>query len=175
LLIRSWKTSKAIAKPYAYMLLHKGVLYLPISWSESWLRKNTGRNGYRVTAIPLILCIDDEALGLQIRKAVLERAGYRVVTAQDGNSGLNFFTGNTVDAVILDYSMPGMNGGEVAIAMRKFKAATPILLLSAYVDLPPEVVRSVSCILTKGDGPTTLIEKVQEMLASNRANSEDSR
>ncbi len=137
--------------------------------------ENTGRNGYRVTAIPLILCIDDEALGLQIRKAVLERAGYRVVTAQDGNSGLNFFTGNTVDAVILDYSMPGMNGGEVAIAMRKSKAATPILLLSAYVDLPPEVVRSVSCILTKGDGPTTLIEKVQEMLASNRANSEDSR
>ena len=137
--------------------------------------ENTGRNGYGVTAIPLILCIDDEALGLQIRKAVLERAGYRVVTAQDGDSGLSFFAGNTVDAVILDYSMPGMNGGEVALAMRKSKAATPILLLSAYVDLPPEVVRSVNFILTKGDGPTTLIEKVQEMLASNRASSEDSR
>ena len=90
---------------------------------------------------PLILCIDDEALGLQIRKAVLERAGYRVLTALDGSSGLTLFAGEPVEGVILDYFMPGMDGGQVATAMRKQRPEVPILLLSAYVNLPQEVVR----------------------------------
>ncbi len=118
----------------------------------------------------LILCIDDEALGLQIRKVVLERAGYCVLTALDGASGLNLFSKHPVDAVILDYFMPGMNGGEVASEMRRTRAEVPILLLSAYVDLPTEVTQLVDFTLMKGDGPETLMEKVQEMLASHQAN-----
>lgn len=126
-----------------------------------------------MTANPLILCIDDESLGLQIRKVVLERAGYRVLTALDGATGLVLFAEYPVDAVVLDYSMPDMNGGEIAAAMRIAKTWVPILLLSAYVDLPPEVIQSVDFILTKGDGPMVLMEKVQEMLASYRATTED--
>jgi CheY-like chemotaxis protein len=131
--------------------------------------KNAGRNGLCVSANPLILCIDDEALGLQIRKVVLERAGYRVITALDGAAGLSLFGEHSVDAVILDYYMPGMNGGEVAVEMRRAKKNVPILLLSAYVDLPPEVVELVDFILLKGDGPGMLMEKIQEMLASHEA------
>ena len=116
----------------------------------------------------LILCIDDEALGLQIRKVVLERAGYRVLTALDGASGLNLFREHPVDAVILDYFMPGMNGGEVAAEMRRSRADIPILLLSAYINLPTEVVKSVDFTLLKGDRPETLMEKVQEMLDSHQ-------
>jgi CheY-like chemotaxis protein len=114
----------------------------------------------------LILCIDDEALGLQIRKVVLERAGYRVLTALDGASGLSLFGEHPVDAVILDYFMPGMNGGEVAAEMRRTRADVPILLLSAYVNLPIDVVKSVDFTLLKGDRPETLMEKVSEMLDS---------
>lgn len=116
----------------------------------------------------LILCIDDEALGLQIRKVVLERAGYRVLTALDGASGLNLFREHPVDAVILDYFMPGMNGGEVAAEIRRSRADIPILLLSAYINLPTEVVKSVDFTLLKGDRPETLMEKVQEMLDSHQ-------
>jgi CheY-like chemotaxis protein len=68
--------------------------------------------------------------------------------------------------VILDYFMPGMNGGEVAVQMRRARANVPIVLLSAYIDLPTDVVRSVDSILMKGDGPGILMEKVQELLAS---------
>jgi CheY-like chemotaxis protein len=121
-----------------------------------------------VPANSLILCIDDEALGLQIRKVVLERAGYRVLTALDGASGLNLFREHPVDAVILDYFMPGMNGGEVAAEMRRSRADIPILLLSAYINLPTEVVKSVDFTLLKGDRPETLMEKVQEMLDSHQ-------
>jgi len=113
---------------------------------------------------PLILCIDDEALGLQIRKAVLEREGYRVLTAQDGSSGLNLFAGQPIEGVVLDYFMPGMDGGQVAVAMRQQRPEVPILLLSAYVNLPQEVVTMVDFTLLKGEGPSELLSKVRRML-----------
>ena len=113
---------------------------------------------------PLILCIDDEALGLKIRKAVLEREGYRVLTALDGSSGLNIFADEPVEGVILDYFMPGMDGGQVAIAMRRQRPEVPILLLSANVNLPHEVAMVVDFTVMKGEGPTELLAKVHTML-----------
>lgn len=110
------------------------------------------------------MCIDDEALGLQIRKAVLEREGYRVLTALDGSSGLNLFAGEPVEGVILDYFMPGMDGGQVAVAMRRQRPEVPILLLSAYVNLPQNVVTMVDFTVLKGEGPTELLSKVRRML-----------
>src|SRR6478609_428246 len=91
----------------------------------------------------LILCVDDELVGLRVRKILLERAGYRVLTAMDGASGLSIFESEPIEAVILDYSMPGMHGGEVAGRMRQIKPRIPILLLSAYIGLPAEVTRLV--------------------------------
>lgn len=113
---------------------------------------------------PLILCIDDEALGLQIRKTVLERAGYRVITAMDGPTGLSIFAKEYVDAVVLDYAMPAMNGIEVAVEMRRLRREVPILLLSAYVNLPPEAIGVVDLTILKGDGPDILLAKVREVL-----------
>ena len=120
-----------------------------------------------VTATPLILCIDDEALGLQIRKAVLEREGYRVLTALDGASGLNLFVDEPVEGVILDYFMPGMDGGQVAVEMRRQRPEVPILLLSAYVNLPAEVIRIVDFTVVKGEGPAELLVKVRRMLSGD--------
>jgi CheY-like chemotaxis protein len=115
---------------------------------------------------PLILCIDDEELGLQIRKIVLEREGYRVLTALDGPKGLSVFSSEPVDAVVLDYFMPAMNGGEVAAEMRRLKPEVPIILLSAYINLPLEVIRTVDSTILKGDGPSVLLAKVREVLPS---------
>ena len=113
---------------------------------------------------PLILCIDDEELGLQIRGAVLERAGYRVITATEGDSGLRLFASEPVDAVVLDYFMPSMNGAQVATEMRRLRPKTPIILLSAYLNLPPEVTSLVDMTILKGDGPDVLLAKVREVL-----------
>jgi CheY-like chemotaxis protein len=122
-----------------------------------------------VTANPLILCIDDEALGLQIRKAVLEQEGYRVLTAVDGSGGLTLFANEPVEGVILDYFMPGMDGGQVAAAMRRQRPEVPILLLSAYVNLPAEVIHMVDFTVLKGEGPVELLMKVRLMLSSGQS------
>ncbi len=111
-----------------------------------------------------ILCIDDEALGLEIRKAVLERSGYRVLTAVDGATGLSLFRGNAIDGVVLDYYMPEMDGGAVAEAMRRERPEIPIMLLSAYINLPTEVVALVDVTLLKGEGPEELLEKLRSMI-----------
>jgi CheY-like chemotaxis protein len=113
----------------------------------------------------LILCVDDEAVGLRVRKILLERAGYRVLTAQDGQSGIKIFSTHPVDAVVLDYAMPGMHGGEVAKKMRQTKPKVPILLLSAFVGLPEEVSRLVDIYMTKGEGAPALLTKLGNLLA----------
>jgi CheY-like chemotaxis protein len=115
---------------------------------------------------PTILCIDDEALGLRIRKTVLEHAGYRVLIAEDGPTGLTLFRGHAVDGVVLDYYMPEMDGGAVAEAMRRERPEVPIMLLSAYINLPPETVALVDVTLLKGEGPVELLEKLRRMLDS---------
>jgi CheY-like chemotaxis protein len=112
----------------------------------------------------LVLCVDDELVGLQVRKLLLERSGYRVMTALNGSLGLEIFSTEPVEAVILDYSMPGMHGGEVAARMRQIKPAVPILLLSAYVGLPPEVTSLVDLYMTKGEGAPLLLTKLNSLL-----------
>jgi CheY-like chemotaxis protein len=112
----------------------------------------------------LVLCVDDELVGLQVRKILLERAGYRVLTASDGHAGLALFAVQPIDAVVLDYSMPGMHGGDVAIRMRQTKPDVPILLLSAYIGLSEEVTSLVNLSMTKGEGAPVLLEKLSSLL-----------
>lgn len=114
----------------------------------------------------LVLCVDDELIGLKVRKILLERAGYRVLTAPDGSSGLELFSNEPIEAVVLDYSMPGMNGGEVATKMRQTKPHIPILLLSAYIGLPSDVIAMVDTYMTKGEGPPVLLQKLGSLLQS---------
>ena len=112
----------------------------------------------------LVLCVDDELIGLKVRKILLERAGYRVLTAPDGSAGLDIFSREPVEAVVLDYSMPGMNGGEVATKMRLTKPHIPILLLSAYMGLSSDVLSTVDLYMTKGEGPPVLLQKLSSLL-----------
>lgn len=121
----------------------------------------------------MILCIDDEELGLRVRKIVLERAGYRVETALDGRSGLSIFNAARVDGVVLDYFMPGMNGGEVAAEMRRRRPEVPIILLSAYITLPEDVISDVDCTILKGDGPDVLLSKVREIIQGDAESIDD--
>jgi CheY-like chemotaxis protein len=115
---------------------------------------------------PVILCIDDEDLGLEIRKMVLEREGFTVLTAKDGKSGISLFETEQIDAVVLDYAMPGMDGGQVAAILRARRPQIPIMMLSAYVALPENVMRVVSVSATKGDGAFALVDKLKGLLAA---------
>jgi CheY-like chemotaxis protein len=109
--------------------------------------------------------VDDERVGLHVRKLLLERSGYKVLTANDGASGIKVFEENPVDAVVLDYAMPGMHGGEVAARMRAAKPEVPILLLSAYVGLPSEITGLVNVYMTKGEGAPALLERLDKLFS----------
>ncbi len=113
----------------------------------------------------MILCIDDEPVGLQVRKMLLERHGYKVLTALSGAEGLALFADNPVNAVVLDYSMPGMNGSQIAMEMKRLKPSVKILLLSAYVDFPEEALQWVDKRAVKGVSPTLLLDELQRLLS----------
>jgi len=113
---------------------------------------------------PLILCVDDERTGLLMRKLLLEAKGYRVVTAESGAEGIAILSTQAVDLVLLDYMLPGEDGGVIAEKMKKIKPLAPILMLSAYVDLPSERLACVDRYVIKGQAPTTLLNAVTDML-----------
>jgi CheY-like chemotaxis protein len=113
----------------------------------------------------MILCVDDESTGLMVRKILLEHQGYKVITALSGPEGLLLLMDHPVQAVVLDYSMPGMNGDEVAAAMKRLKPEVKILLLSAYVDLPEEALKFVDRRAVKGMSPMSFLEDLQQLLS----------
>jgi CheY-like chemotaxis protein len=114
--------------------------------------------------VKTVLCVDDEKIGLRVRKIMLESRGYRVLTANDGTEGLKVFDENHVDLVVLDYFMPELNGGEVATEMRRRRPGVPIVFLSAYFSLPPEALQVADAFITKGDPPDVLIDKIKNLL-----------
>jgi CheY-like chemotaxis protein len=113
----------------------------------------------------MLLCIDDEPIGLQVRKLLLQRQGYEVLTALSGAEGLQLFNANPVSAVVLDYSMPGMNGDQVAAEMKRLNPSVKILLLSAYVDLPDEALKCVDRRAVKGVSPASFLAELEQLLA----------
>jgi CheY-like chemotaxis protein len=114
----------------------------------------------------MILCVDDEPTGLMVRKILLERQGYEVITALSGPEGLQLLMAHPVEAVVLDYAMPGMNGDQVAAAMKRLKPEVKILLFSAYVDLPEEALKWVDKRAVKGVSPMSFLEDLQQLLSS---------
>lgn len=110
-----------------------------------------------------ILCVDDNAGVLALHRMVLESTGYSVITAASAQAGLALFASCPTDAVMLDYHMPEMNGGEVAAVMKTMKPEIPVVMLSALPSLP-ENARSVDAFVTKGRSPEIWLEVLAALL-----------
>jgi CheY-like chemotaxis protein len=111
-----------------------------------------------------ILCIDDHWSGLIGRKMLLESNGYEVLVATGGEEGLRLFRSHSVDAVVLDYQMPGMNGDVVAAMMKRAKPHVPIVLLSSYGPLPQSKLEAVDIFLSKSQPSKVLLTTLQHLL-----------
>lgn len=79
-----------------------------------------------------ILLVDDEESIQIVYREEFEDEGYQVISALNGISALEKFKEEEPDLVILDIQMPGMDGVEVLRQMKMLKAATPVILSSAY-------------------------------------------
>ncbi len=114
----------------------------------------------------LLLCVDDRAATLEVRKMLLEREGYDVLTAADGPSGLELFASREVDLVLLDYNMPEENGAVVARKMRALKPEVPVIMLSAYFEPPAEAAGFINAYVAKGQNPRVLLVQISKLIQS---------
>lgn len=107
------------------------------------------------TRLPLtrkILCVDDNAAFLLAFSALLELAGFSVITAGNPARGLDLVRRGVFDLAILDYHMPGMNGAQLARRIRQTRPEMPLILLSANESVPAEDLRAFNRYLRKGEG-----------------------
>ncbi len=86
--------------------------------------------------MPRILIIDDDADIVEAMRVVLEKRGYQVIIAVDGNEGLDKARAEKPDAIILDVMMPGLDGFEVARELKGDPQTKhiSILMLTAIKD-----------------------------------------
>ena len=117
----------------------------------------------------LVLVVDDEASIRRLGSSVLSRAGYRVVTAENGVDAMERLSGRVseIDLIVSDLQMPGMNGLDFMVAFRKLNPTAKFLLMSGAADdpnciksLPPEA----GSILPKPFTVESLLGAVRERL-----------
>ena len=85
-----------------------------------------------------VLLVDDDALIAMSTVDMLEDLGFRVIEANSGTRALEVIRNNSaIDLVITDYSMPQMNGAQLAVAVREVRPKLPILLATGYAEVPP--------------------------------------
>jgi DNA-binding response OmpR family regulator len=77
-----------------------------------------------------ILYADDDPLTRDILQKVLQASGYHVLLAENGKKAIQILQARTVDLVLLDIMMPGLDGYQTCRAIRAF-SAVPIIFLSA--------------------------------------------
>ena len=116
-----------------------------------------------------VLCIDDEPNVLILRRTLLGDAGYTVHVAEDGERGLTIFRNEPIDLVVLDYKMPRMLGDEVAREMRRVRRSVPLLLVTAFHDLPATCTSVFDGIILKGDSPEVLLARIKNLLDGHHA------
>lgn len=114
---------------------------------------------------PRILSVDDEPGILHPREMLLQHEGYEVLSAPDGEQALKLLEETSVDVVLLDYLMPGMDGGVVAREIKLRRPKVPIIMVSASPQAD-ESRTHVDCILPKGESPRVLLNKIKQFVQS---------
>jgi two-component system alkaline phosphatase synthesis response regulator PhoP len=113
-----------------------------------------------------ILIIEDEPELLKVLRSYLEGAGFSVLTAQRGDTGLSLWEQKRPDLVILDLNLPGMDGLDVAREIRR-KANTPILMVTARVEEIDQLIGlelGADDYMAKPFSPRLVVARVRALL-----------
>jgi CheY-like chemotaxis protein len=114
-----------------------------------------------------ILCIDDDHGMLGYQRALFERRGYNVLTANSARQGLQIAAAYVIAAVIVDYHMAEMNGHEIATEIRRLTPQVPIVMLSSDEEIPEHALKVVDAFVSKNDAPSRLLPMIIRMCGEN--------
>ena len=81
-----------------------------------------------------IMVVDDEAAVRNVTRIILERSGFTVLTAADGREAIKLFQKHSgeIACIILDLTMPHMNGEETYRELRRISSDVPVIMASGY-------------------------------------------
>jgi DNA-binding response OmpR family regulator len=112
-----------------------------------------------------ILCICDTQVFLNLFRSHFGGQGHEVLTVSTGKSALELTEGKRVDAVVLDYQLPGMLGAAAFQVVKKVAQGVPVLMLSGpRAVIPRDVRNAATVILRKGMRVSELILWVDRIL-----------
>jgi DNA-binding response OmpR family regulator len=116
--------------------------------------------------VKTILVVEDELKIARLVRDYLEQAGYSVLTAPDGESGLTLWRGHDPDLVVLDLGLPGTDGLDIARTMRR-ESMVPIIMLTARTEETDKIVGlelGADDYVTKPFSPRELVARVRALL-----------
>lgn len=142
------------------------LLRVPLTAPEGAATRPLAASGPLREAQPLrpldILLVEDNAINREVARQMLVRDGHRVTEAEDGHRGIDAASERAFDVILMDISMPGLDGISAARAIRDGKGpnvATPIVAATAHA-LPEEVrafrAAGMNTVLTKPITGTSL-------------------
>ena len=111
-----------------------------------------------------ILCVDDEETPRLLRKLILQKQGYQVITAASGVEALELLDGANINLVLSDLMMPGMSGTELTKSVKAMRPTMPVILISGVNEIPADA-RYADRFISKVGGPELLFQTVIEVLA----------
>lgn len=176
-------TGLGLASVYGIVKNHKGfitvdskkgagstfTIYLPAS--AGTVEEDRPLSGDIQTGRETVLLVDDEEMVLDVGSAILEKLGYRVLTASGGREGIEVFDSNrgSISLVVLDMIMPDLGGRETFEALRKIDPGVKVLLSSGYsLDGQAREIMESGCngFIQKPFSIKALAEKIREILDS---------
>jgi len=116
--------------------------------------------------VATILVIEDEPELVKVLRSYLEGAGYSVLSANRGDTGLSTWENKRPELVILDLNLPGMDGLDVAREIRR-KSDTPLIMLTARVEETDQLVGlelGADDYITKPFSPRVVVARVRALL-----------
>jgi DNA-binding response OmpR family regulator len=118
-----------------------------------------------------ILIIEDEVRMSELLRKGLYESGYTVMTAADGETGLEIALAHEFNAIVLDIGLPRRDGYSVAKSLRQRKSTTPLLMLTAR-DAEDDIIRGLELgaddYMTKPFSFPELVARLQSITRPHR-------
>lgn len=140
-------------------------VYLPLTAADRRIAIVPSHLAAEKTGQETILIVEDEDAVRSLVSTVLRRKGYEVLETSNGEDALRLFEQRpeTIDVIVTDVVMPGMQGMTLVSKIRGLKPGIRVLYMSGYTSNTASITSDATFIM-KPFTPAALAEKVKELL-----------